>query len=38
MATEMKGIDEQKLFKIGKLNLRSKLKKWFKKLAMMPTN
>jgi hypothetical protein len=38
MAMEVRGIDEQKLFKIGKLNLRGKSKKWFKKLATMPTN
>jgi hypothetical protein len=35
MATEMKGINEQKLFKIGTLDLRGKYKEWFKKLATM---
>ncbi len=34
----MKGIDELKLFKIGRLNLRDKYKEWFKKLATTPTN
>jgi hypothetical protein len=38
MAIEMKGIDELKLFKIGRLNLRDKYKEWFKKLATTPTN
>jgi hypothetical protein len=38
MAVEMKGIDELKLFKIGRLNLRNKSKEWFKKLAIAPTN
>jgi hypothetical protein len=33
MVVEVKGIDEQKLFKIGKLNLQGKLKDWYKKLA-----
>jgi hypothetical protein len=34
MASKVKGIDEQELlFNIGKLNLRGKSKKWFKKLA-----
>ncbi len=32
MATKVRGIDEQKLFKIGRLNLRRKAKEWFKKL------
>ncbi len=38
MAIEVRGIDEQKQFKIGKLNLRGKSKKWFKKLATMLAN
>jgi hypothetical protein len=38
MAAKVKGIDEQKLFKIGKLNLRGKAKEWFKKIATNPTN
>jgi hypothetical protein len=38
MATNVSGINEQKLFKIGRLNLRSKYKEWFKKLAMMPVD
>lgn len=32
MATKVKGIDEQKLFKIGRLNIKRKAKEWFKKL------
>lgn len=30
------GIDEQELFKIGKLNLRGKSKELYKKLAIAP--
>ncbi len=30
MAIEVSGIDELKLFNIGRLNLRGKSKKWFK--------
>jgi hypothetical protein len=38
MATEMKGIDEQELFKIGKVNLKGKSKELYKKLAIVPTD
>jgi hypothetical protein len=38
MAIEVKGNDELKLFKIGKLNLGGKSKEWFKKLIATPTN
>lgn len=37
MAVDMRSIDELKLYKIGKLNLRSKYKEWFKKLVAPPT-
>jgi hypothetical protein len=37
MVVEVKGIDELKLYKIGKLNLRGKSKEWFKKLVGAPT-
>jgi hypothetical protein len=33
---KMRGIDELKLFKIGKLNLKGKSKEWFKKLTIIP--
>ncbi len=33
MAIEVRGIDEQKLFKIGRLNLKGKSKRWYKKLV-----
>jgi hypothetical protein len=36
MAIKAKGIDEQELFKIGKLNLRGKSKELYKKLAIVP--
>jgi hypothetical protein len=38
MATKVRGIDEQKMFKIGKLNFRDKSKEWFKKLVVVLTN
>jgi hypothetical protein len=38
MATKVRGNDEQKMFKIGKLNLRDKSKEWFKKLVVALTN
>jgi hypothetical protein len=38
MATKVREIDEQKLFKIGMLNLGGKSKDWYKKLATIPTN
>ncbi len=31
-------INEKKLFKIGKFNLKGELKEWFKKMAIVPTN
>jgi hypothetical protein len=33
---EVRGIDELKLLKIGKLNLKGKSKEWFKKLTTIP--
>lgn len=38
MATEVKGINEKKLFKIGRFNLKGKLKEWFKKMTIVLTN
>jgi hypothetical protein len=38
MVTKVKRIDEQKLFKIDKLNLRDKSKEWFKNLVVALTN
>jgi hypothetical protein len=38
MAVKVNGIDESKLFKIGKLNFRGKCKERFKKLIGTPTN
>lgn len=38
MATKVRRIDEQKLFKIDRLNLRNKSKEWFKKLVVALTN
>jgi predicted house-cleaning noncanonical NTP pyrophosphatase (MazG superfamily) len=38
MATEVKGINEKELFKIGRCNLKGKLKEWFKKMAIVLTN
>ncbi len=38
MATKVRGIDEQKLFKIGRFNLQGKSKDWYKKLATVPTD
>ncbi len=35
MVVEVRGIDEQKLSKINKLNLRDKFKKWFKKAVAL---
>ncbi len=37
MAVEVRNIDELKLYKIGKFNLKSKYKEWFKKLVAPPT-
>jgi hypothetical protein len=36
MAIEVRGIDEQELFKIGKLNLKGKSKELYKKLTIAP--
>jgi hypothetical protein len=36
MVAEVKGIDELKLYKISKLNLRGNFKEWFKKLVATP--
>jgi hypothetical protein len=37
MAIEVKGIDEHRLFKIDKLNLRRKSKEWYNKLGTLVT-
>jgi hypothetical protein len=34
----VRGIDELKLFKIAKLNLKGKSKEWLKKLTIIPTD
>jgi hypothetical protein len=38
MVVEVRRIDEQKLFKIGRLKLRGKAKEWFKKITITLTN
>lgn len=38
MAAEVIKINEKKLFKNGKFNLKGELKEWFKKMAIVPTN
>jgi hypothetical protein len=38
MAVEVRDLNANKLFKITKLNLKGKAKKWFKKLNPVPTN
>jgi hypothetical protein len=38
MANEVKDLNDDKLSKIAKLNLRNKAKKWFKKLNPPPTD
>jgi hypothetical protein len=38
MVIEVRGINEQKLFKIDRLNLKVKAKKWFKKFVIVPSN
>jgi len=38
MIVEVKGINAKKLFKIGRFNLKGKLKEWFKKMAIVPIN
>jgi hypothetical protein len=35
MVVEVKGVNEQKLSKINKLNLKNKSKKWFKKAVVL---
>jgi hypothetical protein len=37
MAIEIKNFNDDKLFKIAKLNLRGRAKEWFKKLNPPPT-
>jgi len=36
MATEVRDLNPNKLFKIAKLNLRGRAKEWFKKLNPTP--
>jgi hypothetical protein len=38
MATKVRDLNADKLFKIAKLNLRGRAKKWFKKLNPAPIN
>jgi hypothetical protein len=38
MAAEVRDLNADKLFKIAKLNLRGRAKKWFKKLQPVPAN
>jgi hypothetical protein len=38
MAVEVIRINEKKLFKTGRFNLKGELKEWFKKMAIVPTN
>jgi hypothetical protein len=38
MATKVRGIDEQNLFKIGRLHLKGKSNEWFKKMDTTPPN
>jgi hypothetical protein len=38
IAKNVRGIDEQKLFKIGRLNLKGKSNEWFKNMAIALTN
>jgi hypothetical protein len=38
MVAKVRGIDELKLFEIGKFNLRGKSKEWFKKLVAILRN
>jgi hypothetical protein len=37
VVVEVRSIDDLKLYKIGKLNLRGKFKEWFKKLVATQT-
>jgi hypothetical protein len=38
MATEVRDLNVDKLFKIAKLNLRGRAKKWFKRLRLAPAD
>ncbi len=38
MATKVIRINEKKLFKTGRFNLKGELKEWFKKMVVVPTN
>lgn len=38
LVVEVRGINEQKLFKIDRLNLEVKAKKWFKIFVIVPSN
>jgi hypothetical protein len=38
ITTKVRGIDEQKLFKISRLNLKRKSNEWFKNIAIVLTN
>jgi hypothetical protein len=38
MAAKVRDLNANKLFKIAKLNLRSRAKKWFKRLQPAPAN
>jgi hypothetical protein len=38
MATEMRDLIANKLFKIAKLNLRGRTKEWFKRLQPVPAD
>jgi hypothetical protein len=38
MATEVRDLNADKLFKIAKLNLRGRVKEWFMKLQPAPAN
>jgi hypothetical protein len=38
MVTEVQDLNANKLFKIAKLNLRSKAKEWFRRLQLTPTD
>ncbi len=37
MVVELRGINEQKLFKIDRLNLKVIAKEWFKKIVIVPS-
>jgi len=38
MAAEVRDLNADKLFKIAKLNLRGRAKKWFKRLQLAPAD